>query len=138
MCLVLSVGGHRAPPGLGEPWRLLEIADVGLKRTPRAKVPSRHWVEKAMARASPAPWPGCPDAMTVVLEHGRPRAGWATCTWHVDAVVVLIVVEVIVVRIQYPPLETCVEAINLESTVSHKVVSSPLKVSSRIDAVGCS
>ena len=73
------------PPGLGEPWRLLDIADVGLKRTCNAKVPSRHWVDKAVARASPAPWPGCPDALTVVFELGGQRAGWGRSPWHVDA-----------------------------------------------------
>ena len=89
-CLVIR-DGLRAPPGLGEPWLVMEVGEVppGLpmnhhRRGSPAK-PRRGWIEPAIREASPCPWPGCPDAIAVIA--GAPRGGaggpWPPA-WYVE------------------------------------------------------
>ena len=89
-CLVIR-DGLRAPPGLGEPWLVMEVGEVppGLpmmahRRGIPAK-PRRGWIEPAIREASPCPWPGCPDAIAVIA--GAPRGGaggpWPPA-WYVE------------------------------------------------------
>eukprot|EP00959_Pyramimonas_sp_CCMP1952_P436977 9149283-Pyramimonas_sp.AAC.1 len=69
MCLLLEpeVSRTRGPLGLGHPWRLQEVGDVGHGlplRGPRGRrTPNRGWVDRTMATASPRPFPGCPDVL---------------------------------------------------------------------------
>ena len=84
-CLVLTSTEGRPPPGLGEPWVAQEIGEVGagLPLTCN-KRPRRAWVDQAMARAPPPPWPGCPDAIAI-LEGVAMGAPWpAGHTWRID------------------------------------------------------
>eukprot|EP00959_Pyramimonas_sp_CCMP1952_P344127 7207705-Pyramimonas_sp.AAC.1 len=85
MALAFAVElGPPPPPGLGAPRRLQDIGAIGHglpRRGPTGRrVENRGWLDAATAQASPAPWPGCPDAIAVVGGSAR-----MVDSWHVDA-----------------------------------------------------
>ncbi|CAK0871859.1 unnamed protein product, partial [Prorocentrum cordatum] len=85
-CLVIQLGGGDAPPGLGEPWRVMEVGDRQYRNRQGVKTtkPFRSWIEPMLQQASPRQWAACPDVIAVVPAGPLEGGPWPP-SWQIDA-----------------------------------------------------